>query len=221
MPEYIIHACPQRMWYVEDFLVPSMTEQGIERDQITIWNDAEGRGNLFSFMDSCKAQAGKDGGAWHMQDDAMICHDFAERTREHDDGVVCGFCYSGWEPGIPITGYVYSVLMWVGSFACIRIPHAIAAECAEWFYGDAVNRECFAEWVASRKKDDSFFRAFMVERHRDDKVLNLAPNLVEHVDYIIGGSVINQWRGHTARGYYFEDAYLTEELQKAVTLARR
>ena len=47
---YMIHACPQRMWYVEGFLIPSMKAQGISEEEITVWNDTEGKGNLFSSM---------------------------------------------------------------------------------------------------------------------------------------------------------------------------
>ena len=49
-PKYMIHACPQRMWYVTEFLVPSMLEQGIPEADITIWNDTEKRGNLAACM---------------------------------------------------------------------------------------------------------------------------------------------------------------------------
>ena len=28
--KFLIHACPQRMWYVEDFLIPMLREQGAE-----------------------------------------------------------------------------------------------------------------------------------------------------------------------------------------------
>ena len=211
---YMIHACPRRMWYVNDFLIPSMLDQGISREDIIVWNDERGRGNLFSCMDSFASCRGVDGGTWHLQDDVLICRDFAEYTQEFvGDQVVCGFCFSGYENGTPITGEVYSVLMWQSSFPCIYIPNAIAAECAEWFFKDARYRPEFADWVASRKKDDTFFRTFFVERHRDEKVINLAPHLVEHVDYIIGGSTINQWRGHTSRGDWFMDDDLVDELK--------
>ncbi len=77
MPKYMIHACLARMWYVEEFLIPSMLEQGIEWESITIWNDAQRRGNLIACMDSFLSLAGSDGGTWHLQDDVIICRDFA------------------------------------------------------------------------------------------------------------------------------------------------
>lgn len=209
----MIHACPDRMWYVTGFLVPSIIEQGIPPDDITIWNDTARNGNLVSCIESFRSCAGKPGGTWHLQDDVMICHDFAKRAKKNSgDHIVCGFCYSGYEDGIPIHGYVYPVLMWRSSFPCIYIPNEIAAEFVEWFQNDARARPIFGAWVKSGKMDDNFFHAFCVERHPNDKVLNSAPHLVEHVDYIIGGSVINTWRPHIARGYWFEDDYLIKEL---------
>ena len=35
----LIHACPQRMWYVEEFLAPNLRSQGAE---VEIWNDVQG-----------------------------------------------------------------------------------------------------------------------------------------------------------------------------------
>lgn len=219
---YMIHACPARMWYVDGFLIPSMLEQGILRDEIIVWCDTEGKGNLASCMESFAFCRDRPGGTWHLQDDVMISHDFAQRSREYaGDSIVCGFCYSGYEPGIPITGYVFPVLMWNSSFPCIFIPNKMAAECADWFYADARARPELAGWTESGKNDDNFFHAFCVEKYADAWVLNLAPHLVEHVDYIIGGSTINQWRDHTSRGYWFEDDYLTEQLKDRIQKVRR
>ena len=218
---YMIHTYKSRRWYVEQYLIPSMWEQGITEDEIYVWDDVEEQGNLFACMNSFAACKGSLGGTWHLQDDVLICHDFAKRTREFaGDQVVCGFCCSCYEPGVPAAGEVFSVLMWQSSFPCIYIPNRIAAECAEWFYKDARYRPEFAAWVESRKKDDTFFYTFFVEKHRNDKAFNLAPHLVEHVDYIIGGSTINQWRRYRTRGFYFEDDYLVEELKEKVARAR-
>ena len=57
---YLIHACPQRLWYVNDYLIPSMLLQGVKRDDIEVWNDADGRGNLTSCMESFRACAGQN-----------------------------------------------------------------------------------------------------------------------------------------------------------------
>ena len=85
----LIHACPERMWYVEEFLKPELLRQGA--DEIEIWNDTEKRGNLFACIDSFATRSGK-GGTWHIQDDVLLCHDFVTRCRELDIGVAYGFC---------------------------------------------------------------------------------------------------------------------------------
>lgn len=50
-----IHAYPKRMWYVEEFLVPMLKEQGAE---VEVWNDTAGRGNLLSCVESFAARTG-------------------------------------------------------------------------------------------------------------------------------------------------------------------
>ena len=99
---YMIHACPARMWYVKDFLIPSMMSQGIRGDDITVWNDSGGKGNLASCLESFASLKDTPGGTWHLQDDVMICRDFAARTKElAGSSIICGFCYSGYEAGDP------------------------------------------------------------------------------------------------------------------------
>ena len=65
------------------------------------------------------------------------------------------------------------------------------------------------------KCDDNFFKEYMKIYHRDEMVLNLDPNLVDHVDVLIGGSIVNQYRGDEwVRSQYFRDQYLVDELEK-------
>lgn len=219
----MIHACPARMWYVENFLVPSMIDQGIRRDEITIWNDSDGKGNLTSCLESFASLKDISGGTWHLQDDVMICHDFAKRTKAlAGDHIICGFCFSGYEEGDPpVTGWVFPVLMWNSCFLCVYIPNEIASNFVHWFYSEARARPEFAGWVESNKHDDTLFHEYCIEEQPNTLALNYAPHLVEHVDYLVGGSIINQWRGHTSRGYYFEDDDLTDELTEKVVKYRK
>ena len=71
MSKYMIHTCPKRKWYVDEFLVPSMIEQGIDSQDITVYNDENEDGHLMAFMNSWKQL--KEGGTWHLQDD-IITH---------------------------------------------------------------------------------------------------------------------------------------------------
>ena len=211
----LIHACPQRMWYVEEFLYPSLRDQGLQAEDIDIWNDTEGKGNLQSCMESFAARPAGDGGTWHIQDDVLICRDFVKRCRENDEGVVYGFCCKKFTDDPQKYGTVRICDAW-HSFQCIRIPDAYARECADWFFTDARHRFIFRDWVASGKRDDNFFSAYLEDRHFDDPILNLAPNLVDHVDILIGGSILSEWRNYIARAHYFEDADLVADLRNRI-----
>lgn len=213
---YMIHACPNREWYVNDYLVPSMIRQGIKKNSIKIWVDRDGKGNLFSTMDSF-AECGKHkGSTWHLQDDAIISKDFFERTKNaNENHIICGFCGKDLGPDSSKIGKVENYEMW-WSFLCIHIPNKFAGECAKWFYEDAINRDRngIQERVLGRKSDDWFWKKFIRECHPYTDIYNLKPNLVDHIDYLLGGSVINPKRTRDTRAVYFEDKDLINELEK-------
>jgi hypothetical protein len=48
----------------------------------------------------------------------------------------------------------------------------------------------------------------------------MKPNLVEHVDWIVGGSILSPWRGYLARAEYWDDEDLVEELKTEVKRVR-
>lgn len=208
----LIHACPKRMWYVEGFLVPELKRQGA--DCIEIWNDWQGLGNLRACMASFAVRQG-DGGTWHIQDDVLLCRDFVERCRQHNEGVVYGFCNEQFEDDPQQVGRVSIEDAW-HSFQCVRIPDAYARGCAAWLEGAGKNHAYYPLWTSSGKMDDSVFRAYMLAEHPRDMVENLRPCLVEHVDAIIGGSALYPWRGFWARAYWWDDEDLVHELKEAV-----
>lgn len=204
----MIHASPRRMWYVEGFQIPELQRQGIEP---VVWNDSEGKGNLFACVESF-ASCECDGGTWHLQDDVLPAGYFSEYAEDYDT-VVCGFCNSNYEQGTPKTGYVLPPLMW-WSFPCIYIPNKIAVEFAKWFCTEAFYNPLYEKEINSRKNDDFLFKSFIREKHNSELILNFAPHLVEHVDYLLGGSIVNQFRGHTSRAYYFDDEEAMKKLNK-------
>lgn len=213
MPKYMIHACQARMWYVEEFLVPSMIEQGIPEKDITIWNDTERRGNLAACMEAFESCKGK-GGTWHLQDDVVICSDFAERTKKYDKGVVYGFCNRWFKDDPALTGTVYAEDMW-HSFQCVRIPNEYAREAVEWIRsgaGDLIAETAIL--IKLNKGDDTCFREYFLQKHGTETVVNLAPNLVNHVDYMIGGPVTNQWRGYITGSDIWEDSSILYNLKQ-------
>lgn len=220
MAEYLIHACPARGWYVDDYLIPSMLEQGINRDQIEVWMDDRGMGNLISFMRCCEAYGKRGSGRWHLQDDVCISSDFKQKTEEFDDGIVCGFFKATWQGLTPQAGRVPAVYMW-NSFQCIRIPDKYIGECAEWFFTDAAYRSVYEETVRINKCDDSMWMDFLTENHLEETVLNLKPSIVEHVDFLLGGSVINKGRDSWARGDLWEDTEAFEKLRSKLAADSR
>lgn len=208
----LIHACPQRMWYVEEFLAPALQAQGAEN--IEIWNDSEKRGNLASCMASFAARIG-DGGTWHIQDDVLPCRDFVQRCRETDEGVVYGFCNEHFTDDPQQVGTVYVEDAW-HSFQCVRIPDAYARACAAWLEGAGREHEQYPIWIASGKMDDAVFRSWLIAEHGRETVRNLKPNLVEHVDWLVGGSILSEWRGYLTRAYYWDDEDLVQALRRRI-----
>ena len=195
-----------------DYQIPAMLELGIEEKQIEVWMDRNHDGNLFSCM-KCFAEYGKRGtGRWHLQDDVIFSSDFKEKTEKYDDGIVSGFFKAHWQGLEPQSGRVPAVFHW-NSFQCVRIPDSYIAGCAEWFFTDAMYRDTYKETVEINKCDDSMWYDYLCECHLEDYVLNLDPSIVEHIDFLIGGSVINHWRGSYARGDLWEDKEAFEKMR--------
>ena len=211
----LIHACPPRMWYVSDFLVPELKKQGAEN--VEIWNDTEKRGNLASCMACFAAQTG-DGGTWHIQDDVLLCSDFVRRCEQYDEGLVYGFTCRNFNDRLDAAGWVYSPDAW-NSFQCVRIPDQYARECAEWVRTEAWRTESDSYelpilWRVN-KGDDTFFHEFIKARHPAAECLNLKPNIVEHVDWLVGGSAIN-YRDYIARAEFFEEQDRVNQLEEQI-----
>ena len=211
--EIVIHAVPERLWYVEEFLTPALEAQGA--DSIRIWTDSDHRGNLAACME-CFAAMDGEGGTWHIQDDVLPCSDFVTRARTFDAGVAYGFCCEHFLDDPGQAGFVYPEDAW-HSFQCVRIPHSYARDCAAWFaagsWRELYDPELEALYETNRG-DDSFFRTWMRETHPAEAVLNMRPCLVEHVDLWIGGSVLHQWRDYQARAHWFDEPELVDELRR-------
>ena len=214
---YMIHSVPSRQWYVDKFLVPSMLEQGISKDDIVIWCDTEKKGNLQSCMEAFKFCGDNPAkGTWHLQDDIIISRKFASTTKEHDYGVVTGFVVSEWGPDWLKSGKQPVNQLWY-SFQCIRIPDKVAGECANWFFTDVKFRRDYkyTSRIQANKHDDDFFLYFLEEKYPKHEVENLKPNIVDHIDYLIGGTLINSARQKTMyRAAYWEDEDLVEKLAR-------
>lgn len=208
MSQYLIHTFPSRLWYVEGYLIPSMKAQGITDEQIIVYNDKNRDGELISFLKSLEATKDKD--IWHIQDDVIISSKFKEVTETHNEGIVCGFCNSY------STGQSGTVLVWDMwySMPCIRIPSSIAQHFLTWMRSPEVNKK-YQNYFRDNKHDDIFLQFFLRENYATMRVENIAPNIVNHIDYLIGGSLINKDRPKTipeTMSSYWEEPQLLDDI---------
>ena len=220
MAYYLIHCCNQRFWYVKNYIIPSMMLQGIPAENIFVYKDHNEIGNLRAFVDSCNRtsiQCKKKNidGVWHLQDDIIISDDFARKTQLYDNGLVCGFTCAYDKK--PEEGYfhIYEQKMWF-SFPCIRIPTKILSEFAEWANGNLWQSKYFKSMIRRNKGDDLVFREWLIDNYPDLTVLNLAPNVVNHIDKYIGGTVCNKQReeNQDTMSIFWEDHGELKKLQE-------
>ena len=207
----MIHTMPKRLWYVEQYLVPSMIEQGIDKNDITVWNDEKHEGNLKACMNAFLSLPDNTEGTWHLQDDIIISHNFKTVTEVVDFGIVCGF--KSMYDGDNEYGAVPFSKAWF-SFLCIRIPNRLARRCAMWVARDMIGNPVYREYWEKGVNDDWMFRQFINTYHKDMCVINLKPNIVDHIDYLIGGTVNSSARVTQIRSKLWEDEYLVEELER-------
>lgn len=217
----MIHGCKNRQWYIKDFLYPSLVEQGIEENNIKVWMDDQNRGNLMSFINSLtwiKDNMTEVPAFWHLQDDVIISENFFRQICKYNEGIVCGFCCQMWKPQNRVScGLQPSSRMWY-SFPCIRIPNKYVGEFLDWFWNVGVRTAKGKEWFRVGKFDDSFFWNFVTREKKDQMVWNVQPNLVDHVDWLIGGSQINKNRNSniSTRAIYWEEEDRVQELRRRI-----
>lgn len=215
MAKYLIHTYPKRLWYVKDYLIPSMVEQGIKLADINIYNDGKGEGNLRACLNAFASVKNDDKGTWHLQDDVLISRDFKERTEWYDHGLVCGFSSLFYDGDIEEKkGAVSRDNMWF-SFPCIRIPNKWARECAEWVSKYIIGNPVYERFWKNGTNDDWAFRQYLSTFHKDCVALNIMPCLVNHVDYLIGGGSGGK-REHPVTAQYWKDNDLVKELEELI-----
>ena len=208
--QIMIHAVPRRMWYVNEFLAPSLRAQGMEPE---IFCDTGGLGNLGACL-ACFSQLAGDGETWHLQDDVLIARDFAERASKVPAGVANGFCHIRSNDDPRCTGEVYTPDLWNG-FPCVKIPDAYAREFTEWI--KTADHDSWQDlMIRQNRADDFLFHRFMEDRHGTEKCYNVGPNLVEHVDWLIGGPIVGTWRGYITRSDLWDDEELVQDLKRRI-----
>lgn len=208
-PNYRIYTCPKRKWYVDEFLIPSMLEQGIPEEKIFIYNDEEGKGVLYSFIQGLKDST-ED--SWHLQDDVLLSNKFrAKTTKDYPTDIVCGFAneYSKDRPA----GMVFPQDIWYSS-QCIYIKPWLCEEFLKWIDKYAVNQKRYAKMFELGICDDQLLEEFLNEKEQNVMIYNVAPNLVEHIDYLLGGSIISPNRNTNTCSIHWIEPELTQKLEK-------
>lgn len=213
MAKYLIHVVPRRMWYVENHLIPSMLEQGINKDDIRVYNDEKQEGNLRACMNAFASCDG-EGGTWHLQDDVCICKNFKIITEAIDFGLVCGFSSEMYD-GPGKIGVVERKEMWF-SFPCIRIPNEYARDCANWVTKYIIGNPVYRDFWEKGKNDDWAFRQYLKEFYTYVHAINIAPNLVDHVDYLVGGGTGDKPREKPVRAQYWNDYDIIANLEQKI-----
>ena len=56
----------------------------------------------------------------------------------------------------------------------------------------------------------------MNTKHPYEIVENVRPNLVEHVDWLLGGSTVQDWRDYLARAEFWDDEALVDALRARI-----
>lgn len=214
----IIHTCNSREKYVREILVPSLVDQGIDEGSIFVWQDYFEIGNLQSFLSCADWVSGtleRTSASWHLQDDVCVSKHFKKTIEKYNQGIVCGFCCKTFNPRhIVKFGRVPARNMWF-SFPCIRIPNSYLKEFLDWMQGqDILENERYRKWYEEGKNDDVFFYQFIKRYHNREYVINLNPNIVEHIDYLIGGSQVNVERIADSRAFYWGEDQVVKELEE-------
>ena len=200
--KYIIHTYPKRMWYVKNYILKDMIKQGIKADDILILNDKNEIGNLQAFVDSCEI-VNED--AWHLQDDVLISGKFRDKTEVLGrlNMIVSGFCCYEFNEGATLcNGFTTAKFLYM-SFPCLFIPLRYMKGFLEWFYLESTQQR-FKDKIESKKNDDLMFYNYLMEFHKFDEIYNCKECLVDHVDYLIGGSLVNKERALTKATYWTE-----------------
>lgn len=211
-PIVMIHSCNKRLWYVREYLIPYLITLGIPERNIILWNDYKGIGCLKQWVSSCEYLSCniKPGyGVWHLQDDVLPSKDFYEFAKAHSKDIICNGFVSKKGNSLKYTyaGHVNCLYNWM-SFPCMYIPVKYTTGFYKWFIDHVITQGKYSKFVANNRYDDMLFWNYMHNNHRDITIHNVVPALIQHIDYLIGGTTINfQYTGDQT-AYYWNDVQL-------------
>lgn len=197
--ELLIHASASRIRYVAEHLVPRLKDI-----QVSVYCDRNHKGNLKSYLESYMYLP-SSGDTWHLEDDVLPDRRFKEWMEEMSsfEGIVCGYGSRG---NKEVFGLIEDPKdMWY-SFPCIRIPNSYLREMLEWnTYDDDVQRK-INEGIGIDLIFHKYVEANPIPIYHHD------PCMVEHIDDLIGGSLISE-RYQSPKAIRFEDPEGLEKLK--------
>ena len=211
-PVIMIHAAPSRMKYVTEFLKPRLEAQGFQ--EIIVWNDSEGLGCREAYLESFRSLP-ETGHTWHLQDDVLPDKRFYEwATSEWAQypGIINGFGCGNYTPRSRF-GIAHNMEDMFYSFPCLRIPNEIAKDFLKWFEVAREKEINILEKLPSGKFIDYFFKLYIGNNSKGIALYNFFPNIVEHVDEYITGSLVNKQREKLAKAIQFEDDEALKDLE--------
>lgn len=188
--DILIHASLKRMWYLTNFLLPKMPIR-----KLKIYYD-RGYGNIEAYLRSYNTLP-NSGDTWHLEDDVLPDRRFFKWAEEYEDfgGIVCGF-YTTEEENMY-------------SFPCIRIPNYYIKDFLEWV--KVTDDQCVKDRMKLGKGIDFIFNRYWLT-HKIPMIKH-DPCMVEHIDDLIGGSLLNI-REKPLKALRFEDDEAIENLKR-------
>ena len=90
----------------------------------------------------------------------------------------------------------------------------MARGCADWCLNYIIGNPVYDRYWKNGVNDDWMFRTYLKEFHKDCTALNINPNLVNHVDYLIGGGTGASKRKEHCVAQYWEDDSIVKELEE-------
>lgn len=214
--KYMIHSVPKRLHYVYGYLVPSLTDSGIDINDIYVFNDSNKRGNLQAFLDSVDYIINdeilrEEQGIWHLQDDVIICKDFKRYTEEINSDIVYNGFVNKYYANVEKEGKVKTKDFWY-SFPCIFIPNKYLGGFMNWIE-EVRFRNPYKSRYDKNRYDDYFFYKYLKNSFPNDNMYNMIPNIVDHVDFLLGGTTGTR-KNIPVRAEYFTDLDLVDKLEK-------
>lgn len=215
---YVIHTSPKRIKFVNEYMVPCFKRYGIQ--DIIVWNDEQMIGQLNAWTDCARwivSEKNEYRGTWHLEDDVVPCKNFKTLSEQLSGKsiVVQGFItdnkFFGFKGETGILPFQYLPY----GMQCIYIPNLYLKgfiDFVDTFVKTGMYRK--KQYECGTLYSDAVFRTFMKRYYKDTLINNLDDCMVEHVDYLIGGSSVRKQKDTKAKARKFDNYEEVERLER-------